>query len=208
MNYVWKTYTEESVNNSFSPFDLKESYTSVSTKFKDVNANVKLGIDKKILFLAESLKEEVMQGSEKQQKQKFKQLKKLFVQFAKIVAIVGVSSILQMTIAQPLTVEASNFMTPTVDMTSPEEITPSKIMEWGLKIALIIVAIGAALSMSMFAIVGIYLMITRKREKTIEWNSDITKGLIQVLVSIPLVYALFQLAQIIFRNLPFLSGLM
>lgn len=213
MNPTWQTYQEKlSINNnSFNPFELKEEYTS--TRIKNTVPNWNRNLDKNsriegVLFLAETLKEEVLQGTQNQQKKKLKQLRKLLIQFTTISALVGVGLGFEMLIPFPLTADASNLMTATANSTTTTEITPDSILNWALKIALIVVAIGVGLSMSMFAVVGMYLMITRKRKETSEWNSDIIKGLVQVLVSIPLIYALFQLAQIVFKNLPFLNGLM
>ncbi|MCM3387366.1 hypothetical protein M3649_04355 [Ureibacillus chungkukjangi] len=213
MNYAWQTYQEKlSTNNSaFSPFELEDNYVSTRTKYTSTKSKQFVNKNKQVegvLFLAETLKEEVLQGTEKQQKKKLKQLRKLLIQFTTIALMVGVGTGFEMITLQPHTVEASNLMTTTANSTPAPEITPDSIMDWALKIALMVVAIGVGLSMSMFAIVGIYLMITRKRKESIEWNSDILRGVVQCLVSIPLIYSLFQLAQMVFKNLPFLQGLM
>jgi len=205
-----KIYQKELSNNSSIPFELKETYTS--TRIKTNVTKQKLNIDDKVngvLFLAETLKEEVLQGSLIQKKKNAKQLKKLLIQFVTISLMTGVGMSFGILTAEPLTASANSFMTTTTANTpTTVEITPDSIMDWALKIALLIVAVGVGLSMSMFAIVGIYLMLTRKRRESIEWNADIIKGVVQVLVSIPLIYSLFQLSQLVFKNLPFLEGLM
>ena len=200
------TYQKELVNKDiFNPVNLKEGFTTISykkMKHKSENRNQVEGV----LFLAETLKEEVMKGTEKQQKKNAKQLRKLLVQFSMIALMSGVGASLGILTVEPSTASASNVITTTTDTTT--EITPGTIMDWGLKISLLVVALGTALSICLLAIAGIYLMLTRKREYVIEWNSDILKGVIQVLVSIPLIYAIFQLAQFIFKRLNFLEGLM
>lgn len=214
MQNTWKAYQEKSLNNnSFCPFELKETYSSTRTKEKVLDLNMKSKVGKLtkeegVLFLAQTLKEEVVQGTKKQQKKNLKQLKKLFIQFATISLMVGVGTSFGIITTEPLTASANSLMATTANATPTTEITPDSIMDWALKIALLVVAVGVGLSMSMFAIVGIYLMITRKRKEALDWNSDIIKGVVQVLVSIPLIYALFQLSQIVFKNLPFLEGLM
>jgi len=215
MRHTWQSYQEELAtnNNSFCPFELKETYSSTRTKDKVLDLGMKSKVGKLtkeegVLFLAQTLKEEVTKGTKKQQKKNLKQLKKLFIQFATISLMVGVGTSFGIITTEPLTASANSLMATTANATPTTEITPDSIMDWALKIALLVVAVGVGLSMSMFAIVGIYLMITRKRKEALDWNSDIIKGVVQVLVSIPLIYALFQLSQIVFKNLPFLEGLM
>lgn len=212
MTYTWQDYQEKlTVNNTDSfPFDLKDTY-STTTKYKKSTLNFNGKIDKRtedVLFIAETLKKEVLSGTKKQQQKNLKQLKKLFLKFTMIALTVGVGTSLGMTLLLPDTVSAATNLIPTATDQPPIDINPKTIMEWGLMISLIIVAVGIALAISMFAIVGIYLMLTKKKEEAISWNSDIVKGLVMVIVAIPLVFSIFQLAQSIFANLPFLSGLM
>lgn len=209
MNHVWKNYQEELQNNNSSiPFNFEENYNSSSYKHKSSNLILKDKFDKGVLFLAETLKEEVIQGTKKEQKKKVKQLKKLFVQLAMISMTIGLGTSLEILTAQPLTASA-NSLIPTTTETSPlTDINPTNVMKWGLTVAMIVVSVGIAVAISLFAIAGIYLMFTRKRKEASEWTSDIIRGLTQVIVSIPLVYALFQLAQYIFKSIPFLDGLM
>jgi len=210
MQNILQTYQNKQAtsNDSFSPFELKDTYTS--TSMKSMVNKQKLNMDNKtngVLFLAETLKEEVLHGTQKQQKKNLKQLKKILIKFVTIAAITGVGMSFGILTTEPLTASASSLIA-TAGAETATEITPDTIMDWALKIALLVVAVGVGLSMSMFAVVGIYLMITRKRKEAMDWNSDIIKGVIQTLVAIPLIYALFQLSQIVFKNLPFLDGLM
>lgn len=199
MQVTWKTYKEKL---SSSPFELKDGYSSPQSK--DIKIKSKSDVSEGVLFLARNLEEEVMNGSKKQQKKNIKELRRLLTRFAIIATTAGIG----MATAQPLTAEASSFVTTATNTPTTPEITPSTVMNWGLTIALIVVSIGVAMSISLLAIAGIYLMVTRRRKQVEEWNSDIIKGLVQVLVAIPLIYSLFHLAQTVFRNLPFLEGLM
>ncbi|WP_341323435.1 hypothetical protein NSQ62_08150 [Solibacillus sp. FSL H8-0523] len=196
-------------NNPFSFHSLKDNYTTSTFKCSSIDPIRKFDNHLEgMVFLVETLKTEVMDGTPKQQRNNLKQLKRLLVKFASLLIPIGIGSGLGMIIMSPHTVAASSLMTLKPTTTTTPQITPSSIMDWGLQIALIVVSLGVALAISLFAIAGIYRMITRNRKETVEWNTDILKGLTQVLVSIPLIYALFQLAQFVFKNLPFLDGLM
>lgn len=210
MKHVWKDYSHKAKDtNPFSPFSLKDNYNSSSVKCSTDTLIQKYDDSSyvnKMFFLAETLKSEVMTGTRGQQKKNTKQLKRLFFQFSKIALSIGMVSILGMHMLSPHTVAASTLIK--VNAPTTPEITPTVIIDWGLQIALLVMAAGFALSMIMFGFVGMYQMVTRKRDVVIEWNSDIVKGLVQVLVSIPLVYALFLLAQFVFKRLPIFEGLL
>lgn len=211
MQIPFITNQTEQKNNYLKPMNLAPIGYS-RTVIKMNNSNSKSKINNKIegaLFLAETLKEEVTQGTLTQKKKNTKQLKKLLLQFVAISVMTGVGMSFGILTAEPITASANSFMTTTTANTpTTVEITPDSIMDWALKITLLLVAVGVGLSMAMFVIAGIYLSITRKRKEVADWNSDIIKGMVQVLVSIPLVYALYQLSQVVFKNLPFLEGLM
>lgn len=201
---TWKNYQEElTLNTSFSPFELKENYTS----FK---INKKSNTTDRLVFLVESLKKEVMSGAIKQQKRKMKQLKNLYKQYLKMFMKIGINIGVLTIGCYPLSAFAntsnSNTFIMSNNSTPKINIDPSMIMEYGIIIALIIVAIGVALSMIMFGVAGVYLMLTKNQKATIEWNSNITKGLVQVLIAIPLVYAIFNLAMLVFPNLPLINN--
>lgn len=198
---TWRNYQEKSqLNESYCPFELKDTYSSIKI-------NKQLNINNKMVFIAEKLKEEVLNGNLNHQKKKIKQLKKMFKQFLKIFMKTGaIVSLLSINL-HPLTTFANTpYQSTSINQYPKIDIDPSTIMEWGKMLALIIVAIGASLAMVMFACVGIFLMITKNKKESIEWNSSITKGLIQVLIAVPLVYAIFHLAVLIFKNLNFLNG--
>jgi hypothetical protein len=150
--------------------------------------------EEKVLFLAENLMREVVESSPKQQSRKIKQLKKLLQGF---MVITGANMLLTPAAmaapAAPAGLESIS-------------LTPDTIMQWGLTIALLSVAVGVALSMVMLTIAGIYRMF-RKRKEAQEWTEDVIKGLVQVLVAVPTTFLLFWLAQAMFKNLPMLSGL-
>jgi len=147
--------------------------------------------EKKAVFMIETLTREVMSGSPSQQARKVKQLKKLVKGFAVITAV-SIQS-------------APKALAATATVTG-QAITPAAIMQWGLSLAAITVSSGVALSMVMLGVAGIYKMF-RKGDIASQWSLDIVKGLVQVLISVPVVYALFYLAQVVFKNLPALGSL-
>lgn len=166
----------------------------INTKHK-VNAHQK----KSFSFLVNGLRREVLYGSYRERQKKIKNLKKLMKGF---VSILGVGILLS----------------PTAILAQENQITPTQAMEeiqgmtgvmigWGLLIALFAVIVGVVVACALFAVSGIFRML-RKREITVEWNTDIIKGLVQVLITIPVVFSLFYLAQILFRKLPFLDGML
>ncbi|UPI12196.1 hypothetical protein [Bacillus phage SBSphiJ2] len=147
----------------------------------------------KVLFTAETLKKEVMQGAERQRLKKVKKLKKL-LKVSLTVFGVGLKM-------SPAAMAATTATAPITN-----SITPAMVMSWGLNLALISVSVGVALSMTLLTLAGIYRMM-RKRKEAEEWSVDVIKGLVQVLVAVPVVYLLFYLAQTVFKSLPILSGL-
>jgi hypothetical protein len=148
--------------------------------------------EEKVLFLSNTLVEEVISAPPKQQQRKVKQLKKILQGF---LVIAGVSML-----------SAPAAMAAPAGLETNITLTPDSVMQWGLTVALISVSVGVALSMTMLTIAGIYRMF-RKRKEAAEWTEDVIKGLVQVLVAVPTTYLLFYLAQAVFKNLPMLSGL-
>jgi hypothetical protein len=153
--------------------------------------------EQKTLFLAESIMEEVMRGSEKQQHKGIKKLKKI-LKISLAALGTGVGTTTRALAAVPTALPGAP-----VAATS---ITPAIVMKWGLTIALISVSAGIALSMIMLSVAGMYRMF-RKREKATEWTNDIIKGLVQVLIAVPTVLLLFYLAQILFQHLSVLKAI-
>lgn len=152
-------------------------------------------------FLAETLyKEVVNQDRLSGKNRKLKSLKKLHKGYMSILVTAMMVS--------PTTVFAQSGDTyqNMVPVTSDQEITPNLVMQWGFSLALTTVAIGIAIAGSLLALAGVYRML-RKRKEAEEWTTDIIKGLVQVLIAIPVVYSLFYLAQIVFQRIPFLEGL-
>ena len=202
MENAWKVcHTNSTNSNSYSPFELKDNYRTIEINHKTSSIKQVDGV----LFLADTLKKEVLEGTKKQQLKKMKELTELFVQFGKIAMMTGIVSSLATVIMQPLTVSASTFMVTPTSNVNPVEITPEKIMEWALYIAKILQSIGIGLSMSMVAVAAMYMIITRKKKEGTEWLSNIVKGVIQVIVSVPLIWAIFQISQALFGSLPFID---
>jgi hypothetical protein len=149
--------------------------------------------EERVLFLASTLKEEVIKGTTEQQLKNVKKLKKLLRGFAAVAAV-------------GLKTAPKAFAAPPALAAGGTAITPAVVMQWGLTLALISVSVGVALAMIMLSVAGIYRMF-RKRDIATEWSTDVIKGLVQVLIAVPTVYLLFYLAQLVFKNLPMLSGL-
>lgn len=157
-------------------------------------------VKENISFLAENLEKEVIYGTSQQRSKNIKKLQKIQKGF---VSILGVATVMSPISAFAQT-QGDSY--PTLEG-GGVEITPDVIMTWGLKIALMAVAIGVAISAALLVTAGVYRMF-RKREEAEEWTTDIVKGLVQVLIAIPTVYALFHLAQIVFKSLPVLDALL
>ncbi|QQO40502.1 hypothetical protein 000TH008_74 [Bacillus phage 000TH008] len=182
------------INLTISPKELIPGVTYVNPTSTFVLGKKKEEVEDRVLFMAETLKREVMCGEENQKIKKIKKLKKL-LKVSLTVCGVGMQISPKVFAAGTTAVKAGG-----------TAITPAVVMEFGLTLALITVSVGVALSMSLLALAGVYRMM-RKREEATAWSTDIIKGLVQVLVSIPIVYLLFYLTQTVFKNLPVLSGL-
>lgn len=160
-----------------------------------------------ISFLAERFSEEVTKETQLSGKnRKLKKLKKLHKGFTSILVTAMMAS--PITALAQTTTQINSIHPNAVPVTGNEqEITPALVMQWGASISLIVVAIGIAIAASLLAIAGVYMMLTKRKEAS-EWTMDIIKGLVQVLIAIPLVYTLYYLAQIVFRNLPIISDML
>lgn len=189
---------------TLSPRGLTQATNSPIKKyFVDNGVKRQKPINNSIPFLAEKLREEVLNGPKSQVNQKIKQLKNLNKGF---VLILGAPIVMSLLTSKNQTVYASTDEPSMLVGEEGTEITPDIVMDWGVQLSLITVAIGVAISGSLLAMAGVYRMF-RKRKEAEEWTTDIIKGLVQVLIAVPTVYALFHLAQIVFKSLPVLSNL-
>ncbi|AUO79491.1 hypothetical protein BSP10_088 [Bacillus phage BSP10] len=175
----------------------RELNSAVSYKSPVQQFNLKEKVEDDVLFIASTLQKEVIKGTTGQQRKKIKQLKKLLKGFV-VVMGAGIQVTPKAFAAAPLTGATTT--------AAANQITPAMVMSWGLNLALISVSVGVALSMTLLTLAGIYRMM-RKRKEAEEWTTDVIKGLVQVLVAVPVVYLLFYLAQTVFKSLPILSGL-
>ncbi|ATN94425.1 hypothetical protein BSP9_076 [Bacillus phage BSP9] len=175
----------------------RELNSAVSYKSPVQQFNLKEKVEDDVLFIASTLQKEVIKGTTGQQRKKIKQLKKLLKGFV-VVMGAGIQATPKAFAAAPLTGATTS--------AAANQITPAMVMSWGLNLALISVSVGVALSMTLLTLAGIYRMM-RKRKEAEEWTTDVIKGLVQVLVAVPVVYLLFYLAQTVFKSLPILSGL-
>lgn len=175
----------------------RELNSAVSYKSPVQQFNLKEKVEDNVLFIASTLQKEVIKGTTEQQRKKIKQLKKLLKGFVVVIGA-GIQATPKAFAAAPLTGATTT--------AAANQITPAMVMSWGLNLALISVSVGVALSMTLLTLAGIYRMM-RKRKEAEEWSVDVIKGLVQVLVAVPVVYLLFYLAQTVFKSLPILSGL-
>lgn len=175
----------------------RELNSAVSYKSPVQQFNLKERVEDNVLFIASTLQKEVIKGTTGQQRKKIKQLKKLLKGFV-VVMGAGIQATPKAFAAAPLTGATTS--------AAANQITPAMVMSWGLNLALISVSVGVALSMTLLTLAGIYRMM-RKRKEAQEWTTDVIKGLVQVLVAVPVVYLLFYLAQTVFKSLPILNGL-
>jgi len=163
-------------------------------------------LENKMDFFINTLYTEVMSGTKQQQYKNVKRLKKLLKGFTLMLGT-GVGTTTRTFAATvPTTSQTTNPLSIPITTGGENTITPVVVMQFGLKVALITIAVGVALSMSMLAIAGIYRM-CRKKDIATEWSTDVIKGLVQVLISVPITYILFYLAQLLFKHLPVLNGL-
>jgi len=89
----------------------------------------------------------------------------------------------------------------------PMDITPDKVMKWGLNLAIVALGVSMGSAMFLFVVTGIVGQF-KKRKMASQWGSDIIRGFVQSLIAIPLIYALFYLAVSLFGNFEFFKGIM
>jgi hypothetical protein len=85
--------------------------------------------------------------------------------------------------------------------TLPDRATgiPPELFE--LLIKLLVIAVGSAVIFAAILLVGAGVMkMLRKRKEANEWTTDILKGLIQILVAVPVVFLLYYVANQLFST--------
>jgi len=147
--------------------------------------------EEKVLFTAENLLQEVMEADGNVRHRKIKSLKRIMK-----IALTTLGVTAQMA-PRALAATAQTGIAP---------ITPAMIMDYGLTLAFIVVSCGVAFAMIGLTLAGIARMFKR-RDIATEWTTDIIKGLVQVLIAIPVVLVLFFIAQHLFQGLPKLGSL-
>jgi hypothetical protein len=152
-----------------------------------------------ILSLGKQLAEEVLENSSTvQQRKQVKQLKR----FLKTAAVVSFSALK----AAPASVAVAATTTPALTGVTANPITPALIMKVGLVIGGLTVAAGIGIAMVCLGMAGISRMF-RQRQFAQEWTTDVVKGLVQVLISIPVVFVILLVAQWVFKNLPAIGNI-
>jgi hypothetical protein len=63
------------------------------------------------------------------------------------------------------------------------------------------ISVGTAVLLSMILLVGAGVMrMFRKKKEATEWTTDIVKGLIQILVAVPIVFLIYFVVNLLFSN--------
>jgi type IV secretory pathway VirB2 component (pilin) len=63
------------------------------------------------------------------------------------------------------------------------------------------ISVGTAVLLSMILLVGAGIMrMFRKKKEATEWTTDIVKGLIQILVAVPIVFLIYFVVNLLFSN--------
>lgn len=76
---------------------------------------------------------------------------------------------------------------------------PPELLDLMLK--LLVISVGTAVILSMILLVGAAVMkMFRKKKEANEWTVDIIKGLIQVLVAVPIVFLIYYVANMLFSS--------
>jgi hypothetical protein len=71
----------------------------------------------------------------------------------------------------------------------------------GLLLKLLVIAVGSAVIFAAILLVGAGVMkMLRKRKEANEWTTDILKGLIQILVAVPVVFLIYYVANLLFST--------
>lgn len=81
-----------------------------------------------------------------------------------------------------------------------EIISPQVIFQLSLKVALIGLGVSFGVAMIMLILMGILKMF-KKRQLAKEWTTDIYKGFVHCLVTIPTIFALYYIATTLFGQL-------
>ncbi|MEH7116011.1 hypothetical protein V7128_01130 [Neobacillus vireti] len=83
----------------------------------------------------------------------------------------------------------------------PESATgmPPELLQ--LLIQILKISVGTAVLLSMILLVGAGVMrMFRKKKEATEWTTDIVKGLIQILIAVPIVFLIYFVVNLLFSN--------
>jgi hypothetical protein len=138
-------------------------------------------------FHIPTLIEEVKQLS-KSEKKEYKKVLKAFL----------------MTVSSFMILPLRSMAAPSVPVTATNlpqtaEGLPPELLALLLK--LLVISVGAAIILSMILLVGAGVMkMFRKKKEANEWTVDIIKGLIQILVAVPVVFLIYYVANNLFSG--------
>jgi hypothetical protein len=168
---IYARNPESLVNYKLNSFEINQE----SIPFNNVN------------FHIPTLIEEVKQLS-KSEKKKYKKVLKTFLMTASSFMILPLRSMAALSV--PVT--ATN-------LPQTAEGLPPELLALLLK--LLVISVGAAIILSMILLVGAGVMkMFRKKKEANEWTVDIIKGLIQILVAVPVVFLIYYVATNLFSG--------
>lgn len=100
----------------------------------------------------------------------------------------------------PLRSMAENVNTtiPVTNLPKSAEGLPSELME--LMIALLVIAVGAGVVLAAILLAGAGIGKMFRMKDANEWTTDILKGLVQVLIAVPVVFVIYYVANLIFSG--------
>jgi hypothetical protein len=97
----------------------------------------------------------------------------------------------------PLKSMASELIPTTTNLPKTAEGLPPELLD--LLVKLLMISVGSAVMLAAILLVGAAVMkMFRKRKEANEWTVDIIKGLIQVLVAVPVVFLIYYVANLFF----------
>src|SRR5690625_1314896 len=113
-------------------------------------------------FLTRKLRKEVMDGTKSEQIKKLKTLQKIQIRWLLILG--GMATIIPKRISAQTEVDQTDIKEEMAILNDSIALTPNLVMEWGLKVAMMAVAIGVAISGALLAMAGVFRMIRKRQE--------------------------------------------
>lgn len=93
----------------------------------------------------------------------------------------------------------ANTSIPSTNLPKEAQGIPPELLELLLKLLVIIVGSSVILAAILLVMAGVMRML-RKRKEATDWTVDIVKGLIQILIAVPIVFLIYYVANLIFAD--------